>query len=122
MPRKKASEANVEAYDGNNPQNGYSPIPTDETGLFLVGKVADRVKKIVTAQGIEVEVVTYTVMSDAIHRYYVDDFDPEKYYSVGENVSLPVYVKAYKKKNGEPSYMLKMMKKEVVITSRGQHF
>ena len=122
MPRTKATETSAGAYDDSMSQDSYNPNCPEETGLFLVGKVADRVKKKVTAQDIEVEVVTYTVMSDSVHRYFVDDFNPEKYYKVGENVSLPVYVKAYKKKTGEASYMLKLMKKEVVITSRGEHF
>ena len=74
-----------------------------------------------TAQGMEVAVVTYTVVCDAMRRYYADDFDPNKCFSVGERIFIPVYVKAYKKERGT-SYMLKLMKKEVVMSSRGVRF
>ena len=94
----------------------------EEQGLFLIGEVCDRVKKNITAQGMDVEVVTYTISCNDRQRYYVDDFDSEKYFSVGEKVFIPVYVKAYKKKNGEASYMLKLQKKDIFVASRGERF
>ena len=94
----------------------------EEPGLFLIGEVSDRIKKNITAQGMDVEVVTYTISCNDRQRYYVDDFDPEKYFAVGENVTIPVYIKAYKKKNGEASYMLKLQKKDIFIASRGERF
>lgn len=94
----------------------------EDSGLFLIGEVSDRVKKNITTHGMDVEVVTYTISCNDRQRYYVDDFDPDKYFSVGEKVSIPVYVKAYKKKSGEASYMLKLQKKDIFVASRGERF
>ena len=52
----------------------------------------------------------------------MDDFNPDNHFAVGENISIPVYVKAYRKKTGEPSYMLKLQKSDVFIASRGERF
>lgn len=122
MPRRKSVDTGSTEYNPEKPSDTSQSVFPDGNGLFLLGEVTDRVKKRVTAQGMEVEVVTYTVVCDNARRYYVDDFDPDKYYAVGEKVTIPVYVKAYKKKTGEPSYMLKLQKKEIVVTSRGEHF
>lgn len=94
----------------------------DQSGLFLIGKVEDRAKLLVTVKGHEVEVITYTIIWGDNRRYYVDDFDPKSYYEVNEHVKLPVYVKAYHKKNGDPGYMLKLQKNESGPQLRGERF
>ena len=38
--------------------------------------------------------------------YFVDDFEPEKYYNISEYVMLPVYIKAYIKRNNQASYTI----------------
>ena len=126
LPRKKecqetlASDFAKRSSERTVPETKTSS--GEEQGLFLMGEVSDRVKKNITAQGMDVEVVTYTISCNDRQRYYVDDFDPEKYFLVGENVFIPVYVKPYKKKNGEASYMLKIQKKDVFAASRGERF
>ena len=127
MPRKKASqEASSTSESGNDSvrKEGNPNTTNDEEdwGLYLIGEVSDRVKKSITTHGIDVEVVTYTISGNDGQRYYVDDFDPEKYFAIREKVSIPVYVKAYKKKNGEASYMLKLQKKDMFVASRGERF
>ena len=99
LPRKKASldeSPASEPRDDSVRRTGTPKVTNAEEdwGLFLVGEVSDRVKKNITTHGVDVEVVTYTISCNDRQRYYVDDFDPEKYFSVGENVSIPVYVKA----------------------------
>ena len=127
LPRRKASQEDISSCDlvGSSSDRTVHEVvasSTDEQGLFLIGEVSDRVKKNITTQGMDVEVVTYTISCNERQRYYVDDFNPEKYFSVAEQVFIPVYVKAYRKKNGEPSYMLKLQKKDIFITSRGERF
>ena len=121
MPRRV--DTHLQSLEGEM-SSSISDVATDNEpeGLFLVGKVADRVRKTVSAQGAEVEVVTYTILCGGVHRFYVDDFNPDKHFAVGENISIPVYIKAYRKKNGEPSYMLKLQKSDVFIASRGERF
>ena len=41
------------------------------------------------------------------------------YHELDKSVSLPVYIKAYNRKNGEPSYTLNVQKMD---SSRGEHF
>ena len=50
---------------------------------------------------------------------YIDDYAPNSYYDLGAEVSFPVFIKAYKRKNGELSYMLNIQK---ISSSRGEHF
>lgn len=122
MPRKAAIDLRLMEDEMTLNTISDATIDSEREGLFLVGKVADRVRKTVVAQGKEVEVVTYTILCGGVHRFYVDDFNPERHFSVGENISIPVYVKAYRKKSGEPSYMLKLQKSDVFIASRGERF
>ena len=127
MPRKNVNQEAgpiFEPGDNSVRRTGNPGITTveDDWGLFLIGEVSDRVKKNITTHGVDVEVVTYTISCNDRQRYYVDDFDPEKYFSVGEKVSIPVYVKAYKKKNGDASYMFKLQKKDIFVSSRGERF
>ena len=81
MPRRKAATTSSTDYPDSGLQTSCDSVSGREDGLFLVGEIADRVKKMVTAQGMEVEVVTYTVVCDAMRRYFVDDFDPDRYFS-----------------------------------------
>ena len=43
------------------------------------------------------------------------------YHEIGDTVSLPVYIKAYNRKNGEPGYTLNVQKDEG-HNSRGEPF
>ena len=126
LPRRKASqEASLPESGDDSARRIESPNMTnveEEWGLFLIGEVSDRVKKSIATHGMDVEVVTYTISCNDRQRYYVDDFDPEKYFSVGEKISIPVYVKAYKRKNGEAAYMFKLQKKDIFVASRGERF
>ncbi|MBQ7487741.1 MAG: hypothetical protein IJT77_09650, partial [Clostridia bacterium] len=55
--------------------------------------------------------------------YYVDDYSPETYYEVGQSVQIPVYVKAYKKKSGDASYTLNILKPfRASSLGRGEEF
>ncbi len=128
MPRRKAIPEAGPEFESRDSDSERRTVKTNITkveedwGLFLIGEVSDRVKKNITTHGVDVEVVTYTISCNDRQRYYVDDFDPEKYFSVGEKITIPVYVKAYKKKTGEPSYMLKLQKKDIFVASRGERF
>ena len=43
-------------------------------------------------------------------RYYIDDYAPDSYHEVGDYAVLPVFVKPFRKKNGDPSYSLSVQK------------
>lgn len=76
---------------------------------------------ITTANNPNTEIVTYTISDEHGHRFYVDDFSPSSYHEVSESVMLPVYVKSYKKKNGDASYTLCIQKNYYPIT-KGEAF
>ena len=52
------------------------------------------------------EIVTYTLVDDNEGVYFVDDFEPDKYHNIGDYVMLPVYIKAYIKRNSQASYTI----------------
>ena len=88
-------------------------------GLSITGTVIDRTRRMVPRDNPTTEIVTYTIQ-DAYHRkFYVDDYAPDGYHDLDSNVCLPVYVKTYIRKNGDPSYTLNIQKKEF---TRGEHF
>ena len=90
-------------------------------GLRLCGVVVERTKRMIPKDNPTTEVVTYTVMDkDSSRRYFVDEFTPDDYYNVDEYISVPVYVKPYRKKNGDLSYILCVQKE--YHSSMGQPF
>ncbi len=81
-----------------------------DSGLLLCGSVSQRSKRIVPVNNSTIEVVTYLVVDSNGRFFYVDDYSPNQYYEVGQSIQVPVYVKPYRKKNGEPSYSLNFLK------------
>ena len=76
------------------------------SGLFVFGEVVDRTKR--TIPNTSTEVVTYTVQDNEGRRYYVDEYiqpnEQEKCYDRGEYVEIPVFVKTFRKRNGDIGY------------------
>ena len=88
-------------------------------GLSLSGTVIDRTRRMVPRDNPTIEIVTYTVQDSSNRKFFVDDFAPNEYHDVNSSVCFPVYIKAYRRKNGEPSYTINVQKAEV---RRGEHF
>ena len=88
------------------------------SGLYLFGEVIDRSKK--TIPQTSTEVVTYEIQDKTGRRYFVDEYSPQNYLERGENVEIPVYVKAFKKRNGEIGYAFNVQQQK--INSRGIRF
>ena len=80
------------------------------SGLFLAGTVVQRTKREIPSINPTTEVVTYQIIDDKERYYYVDDYSPSEYHECGTKVCLPVYVKPYKKKSGDASYSLNVLK------------
>lgn len=88
-------------------------------GLSLSGTITDRSRRMVPLNNPTTEIVTYTIQDEYNHKFYVDDYAPEEYHELNDNVCFPVYVKAYNRKNGTPSYTLNVQKEDF---TRGEHF
>ena len=102
-----------------NKCNTRKPSNIIAHGLSLTGIVVDRTRRMVPRDNPTTEIVTYTVQDGYNRKYYVDDYAPEDYHDINSTICCPVYVKAYNRKNGEPSYTLNIQKPDV---SRGEHF
>ena len=95
---------------------------TVQLGLYVIGSIANRTRRYITTNGNpNTEIVTYTILDDHDHRFFVDDFAPASYYDVSASVALPVYIKPYKKKNGDAAYTLCIQKNYHPIT-KGEAF
>lgn len=81
------------------------------TGMYVGGVIHDRQRRYIDKGNEKVEIVTYTVVDDNNKKYYVEDYDPSSYREKGNLVLEPVYVKPYKKKNGDLSYTICIKKK-----------
>lgn len=103
--------------------NKRSTKPTGNpmSGLSISGIIIDRTRRMVPRDNPTTEIVTYTVQDSYNRKFYVDDYAPDDYHEVESSVCLPVYIKAYNKKNGEPSYTLNVQKSEATAI-RGEHF
>lgn len=88
-------------------------------GLSLRGTVIDRTRRMVPHDNPTTEIVTYTIQDGYNRKFYVDDYAPEGYHDIDSNVCVPIYIKAYNRKNGEPSYTLNIQKSDTI---RGEHF
>lgn len=88
-------------------------------GLSLSGTVIDRTRRMVPRDNPTIEIVTYTVQDSFNRKFFVDDFAPSEYHDINSSICFPVYIKAYRRKNGEPSYTINVQKSEA---GRGEHF
>jgi len=68
-------------------------------GLLIKGSVAGRSRRIVGDK--EVELITYKIFAGN-KVFFVKDWAPENYFSVGQTVELPVSIKPFQK-NGHVS-------------------
>ncbi len=100
----------------NNNQNR-----TQQSGLTLSGVIINRLKRMVPKNNPTIEVITYTVQDMYGTKFYVEDYQPDGYHEIGDTVSLPVYIKVYNRKNGEPGYTLNVQKDDS-HNSRGEPF
>jgi len=100
-----------------NSKNNSNPeiVP----GLALSGTVIDRTRRMVPRDNPTTEIVTHTIQDGYNRKYYVDDYAPNGYHDLQSSVSFPVFIKAYKRKNGEPSYTLNIQKMDM---TRSEHF
>lgn len=102
-----------------NKRNIKAHPNVDLSGLSLTGTVIDRTRRMVPRDNPSTEIVTYTIQDEHSRKFFVDDYAPTDYYDIDSDVSLPVFIKAYSRKNGEPSYTLNVQKAEI---GRGEHF
>ena len=79
-------------------------------GLCLGGTVIDRTRRYVPKDNPTTEIVTYTIQDANNHKYFVDDYAPSSYLELDRYACLPVYVKPYKIKNGDPSFNLNVQR------------
>lgn len=94
-----------------------------QAGLYIVGVISARSKRQVPKENPQHEVVTYLIKSETGRNYYVDEFDPEEYYSKNEYVEIPVYVKPYvNQRTGTVSYSLTVLKDNIVDRIQGEIF
>lgn len=89
------------------------------SGLLIAGTVIDRMRRHVPKNNPSTEIVTYTIQDSSNRKFFVDDYAPECYHDLDKYVCLPVYIKPYIKKNGEPSFNFNVQKSQSV---RGEHF
>lgn len=89
-------------------------------GLIIRGVVTERTKRMVPFDNPTTEIVTYVISDKHDHKYYVDDFSPEQYFEIDENIESPVYVRPYRKRNGDLSYNLCFLKAS--RSTRGEPF
>ena len=104
-----------------NQRNTFSKPNTGNTvsGLFLSGIVIDRTRRMVPRENPTTEIVTYTIQDGNNRKFYVDDYAPSGYHDLNSPITFPVYIKAYQRKNGEPSYTINVQK---MTSSQGEHF
>ena len=54
--------------------------------------------------------------------YYVDEYSPQNYLERGEYLEILVYVKAFRKRNGDIGYSFNFQIQQEQINSRGVRF
>lgn len=71
-------------------------------GLFVGGTVRDRRRRFINKAGSEqIEIVTYTLAGSNDRNFYVEDYAPSSYRNIGDQTCVPVYIKPYRKSNGQ---------------------
>ena len=80
------------------------------SGLYIAGTVQERTRRMVPAENPATEIVTYVITDENQKRYYIDDYAPDSYFEISEYVEAPVYIRPYRKKNGDLSYSISIQK------------
>ena len=89
-------------------------------GLFVGGTVRDRRRRYITKSDSEqIEIVTYTLTDSNDRNFYVEDYSPSSYRNIGDYTVVSVYIKPYRKSNGQLSYTI-CIKKD--FETRGEAF
>lgn len=123
MPReRKPANTLPVPVPASQPDTQRTGAESDElSGLYVFGQVIDRTRRTIkTRNGGSAEIVTYSIQDNNGRRYFVDEYTPEEYYELGETVEVPVYVKTFKKNNGDVGYSLCVQQQ--FGPSRGEHF
>ncbi len=105
--------------NNRNPSGQPSGRAGNMSGLLIAGTVVDRMRRRVPANNPTTEIITYTIQDSENRKFFVDDYAPDSYYDLDKYVCLPVYIKPYLKKNGEPSFNFNVQKRQ---SGRGEHF
>ena len=87
-------------------------------GLSLSGTVAQRSKKFIGED--KKEVVTYLITTNNGY-YFLDEFLPQSYYRVGDQISVPVNCRAFTRKNNRLGVSF-TVRKDIGITLSGEDF
>ena len=74
--------------------NSKSKVHNPDEGLILKGAVVGRSRRNVGDKNIEL--VTYKIIADG-KAYFVKDWAPKNYLTVGEPIELPIIVKTFQK-------------------------
>ena len=120
MPRGRKPNATVPIQPvPQAPETAQDQEPL--SGLYIFGTIIDRTRRTINTKGnTTAEIVTYTIQDTNGRRHYVDEYSPEEYYELSEYAEVPVYVKTFKKQNGDIGYSF------CVQTdggpTRGEHF
>ena len=131
MPRPSTQST---YYSGSvqhaSPMNGHGnvksvSVPTQAaqlSGLYVFGEVTDRTRRTVpTRDNSNAEIVTYTIQDTAGHRYFIDEYSPQRYNDIGTVVEIPVYVRTFKKRNGDVGHSFGVQQ-QLTISTRGERF
>ncbi len=71
-------------------------LTNKENGLYFCGVVTKRRRRKVPKDNPTATVVTYEFTDEAGHvTYYVDDYEPESYFEVGQYVETAIRIKPY---------------------------
>ena len=126
MPRKKSIVLPTPVQESANapsqPMDTFTRAAMETiSGLYLFGKVIDRTRRTIQSRnGNSMEIVTYTVQDLSSRRYFVDEYTPDQYREINEDLEIPVYVKAFKKNNGDIGYSFCVQHQ--FGPARGEHF
>ena len=126
MPRKKSLVLPTPVQEPDNaagqPMNTITESAGETfSGLYLFGRVIDRTRrKIQSRNGSSMEIVTYTIQDLHGRRYFVDEYTPDQYREINEDVEIPVYVKVFRKNNGDIGYSFCVQQQ--FGPARGEHF
>lgn len=123
MPRTSSrSRPSATPKPDDTPNICREPKTEPLSGLYIFGRISDRARRTIPTRDLSsAEIVTYTVEDSIGHKYYVDEYSPAEYHEVGESVELPVYVKTYKKRNGDIGHSF-CIQQQYGIPSRGERF
>lgn len=95
LTTRKNTKQSITKYVQERYKMNHNTNASRISGLYVGGDMTDRTRRYVPKDNPATEIVTHTIQDNNNRKLYVDNYAPDSYHDIREQVCLPVYIKPY---------------------------